>query len=143
MKKRCLIILALAFQGLCIHQASADDPIPNILLIMADDLGAENLPCYGNTIYSTPNLDRMAAEGAVFDSAYASPVCTPTRAMILTGLYPNRTGFLERLDSPDDVEKNNRLPVHLKTFGHLFKDAGYATAIAGKWHLGDFQRFPD
>ncbi len=118
------------------------DP-PNILLIMADDLGAENLACYGNTVYSTPNLDRMATEGARFDSAYATPVCTPTRAMILTGLYPNRSGFLERLDSPDDVEKNNRLPVHLKTFGHVFQSAGYRTAIAGKWHLGDFQKYPD
>lgn len=116
---------------------------PNILLIMADDLGAENLPCYGNTVHSTPNLDRMAAEGARFGHAYASPVCTPTRAMILTGLHPNRTGFLERLDSPEDTGKRNRLPVHLKTFGHVFQSAGYATAIAGKWHLGDFQTFPD
>ncbi|MFT5108803.1 MAG: arylsulfatase A [Pseudoalteromonas tetraodonis] len=116
---------------------------PNVLLIMADDLGAETLACYGNTAYSTPNLDLMAAEGALFDHAYATPVCTPTRAMILTGIYPNRTGFLERLDSPDDHEKNNRLPVHLKTFGQVFQSAGYATAIAGKWHLGDFQKFPD
>ncbi|MEM1228047.1 MAG: sulfatase-like hydrolase/transferase [Planctomycetota bacterium] len=126
-----------------IRTALADDPPPNILLIMADDLGAENLACYGNTVYSTPNLDRMAAEGARFENAYATPVCTPTRAMILTGLYPNRSGFLERLDSPDDVEKNNRLPVHLKTLGHVFQAAGYRTAIAGKWHLGDFQKYPD
>jgi arylsulfatase A len=116
---------------------------PNILLIMADDLGAENLACYGNTAYSTPNLDRLAAEGARFENAYATPVCTPTRAMILTGLHPNRSGFLERLDSPLDPEKNNRMPVHLKTFGHVFQSAGYATAIAGKWHLGDFQKYPD
>ena len=116
---------------------------PNILLIMADDLGAENLACYGNTVYSTPHLDRLAAEGARFENAYATPVCTPTRAMILTGLHPNRSGFLERLDSPLDPERNNRLPVHLKTFGHVFQSAGYATAIAGKWHLGDFQKCPD
>ena len=58
---------------------------PNILLIMADDVGAENLACYGNSVYSTPHLDRMAAEGARFENAYATPVCTPTRAMILTG----------------------------------------------------------
>ncbi|MEM9346464.1 MAG: sulfatase-like hydrolase/transferase [Planctomycetota bacterium] len=137
------IILAVTLAINCIQAAHADDSPPNILLIMADDLGAENLPCYGNTMYSTPYLDQMASEGAVFDNAYASPVCTPTRAMILTGLYPNRTGFLERLDSPADVEKNNRLPVHLKTFGHLFQDAGYTTAVAGKWHLGDFQKHPD
>jgi arylsulfatase A len=116
---------------------------PNVLLIMADDLGAENLACYGNTIFQTPNLDRLAAEGARFENAFATPVCTPTRAMILTGLYPNRSGFLERLDSPLDLEKNNRLPVHLKTFGQVFQEAGYKTAIAGKWHLGDFQKYPD
>jgi len=85
----------------------------------------------------------MASEGALFENAYATPVCTPTRAMILTGLYPNRSGFLERLDSPLDPKRNNRLPVHLKTFGHVFQSAGYKTAIAGKWHLGDFQRYPD
>ena len=129
--------------------SGADGPVrraqgtPNIVLIMADDLGAENLACYGNTVYSTPNLDRMAAEGAQFENAFATPVCTPTRAMILTGLHPNRSGFLERLDSPHDPERNNRLPVHLKTFGHIFQAAGYATAIAGKWHLGDFQKHPD
>ncbi len=116
---------------------------PNILLIMADDFGAENLSCYGNSVNTTPHLDRMAEEGARFDHAYGTPVCTPTRATILTGLYPNRTGFLERLDSPDDTELNNRLPVHLKTFGQVFQEAGYATAIAGKWHLGDFQKYPD
>ena len=117
---------------------------PNILLIMADDLGAENLGCYGNSVYSTPNLDRMAREGAVIENAFATPVCTPTRAMILTGLHPNRSGFLERLDSPlDRTERRNRLPTHLRTFGHVFQDAGYTTAIAGKWHLGDFQTYPD
>ena len=64
--------------------------------------------------------------------------------MILTGLYPNRTGILERLDSPDDKkELINRLPVHLQTFGSVFKSEGYATAIAGKWHLGNFRTCPD
>lgn len=116
---------------------------PNIVLIMADDLGAEMLGCYGNTAYSTPRLDRMASEGARFDNAFATPVCTPTRAMILTGLHPNRTGFLERLDSPLDSEAANRLPVHLPTFAQVLQSAGYATAIAGKWHLGSFQAYPD
>lgn len=117
--------------------------MPNIVLIMADDLGAETLGCYGNTIYSTPRLDRMAQEGARFENAFATPVCSPTRAMILTGLHPNRTGILERLDSPNDPGKLNRLPVHLETFAQVFQANGYATAIAGKWHLGDFQAHPD
>ena len=137
--KQYLILIIL----LVTPRALAQDNPPNILLIVADDLGAEVLPCYGNTVYSTPHLDRMASEGALFENAYATPVCTPTRVMILTGLYPNRSGFLERLDSPLDPERNNRLPVHLKTFGHVFQFAGYKTAIAGKRHLGDFERYPD
>jgi arylsulfatase A len=116
---------------------------PNIVLIMADDLGAETLACYGAQWHTTPNLDRMAAQGARFTNAYATPICTPTRAMILTGLLPNRTGFLERLDSPQDTEDINRLPAHIPTFASLFKQAGYATAIAGKWHLGNFNTYPD
>jgi len=143
--RACTLLLLFMASAACFvstPQAYCDGR-PNVLLVMADDLGAENLGCYGNTVYSTPNLDRMAAEGARFENAFATPVCTPTRAMILTGLHPNRSGFLERLDSPLDPEKNNRLPVHLKTFGHVFQSAGYKTAIAGKWHLGDFQRYPD
>ncbi len=116
---------------------------PNIVLIMADDLGAETLGCYGNTAYSTPRLDQMAREGARFENAFSTPVCTPTRAMILTGLHPNRTGFLERLDSSSDTQKVNRLPVHLTTLAQALQTAGYATAIAGKWHLGHFQTYPD
>ena len=139
MNRSIFLGLALFIHSVFVFSAQK----PNILLIMADDLGAENLACYGNTVYSTPRLDRMASEGARFENAFATPVCTPTRAMILTGLYPNRTGFLERLDSPSDTEKNNRLPLHLQTFASVFKKAGYATAIAGKWHLGDFQRHPD
>lgn len=115
----------------------------NIILIMADDLGAETLPLYGNTLFNTPNLDRMAANGATFTNAYATAICTPTRAMILTSLHPNRTGFLERLDSPLDPNFTNRLPEHIQTFADVFKAAGYATAISGKWHLGNFNTYPD
>jgi hypothetical protein len=88
--KRYLILIIL----LVTPRAFALDNPPNILLIMADDPGVEVLPCYGNTVYSTPHLDRMASEGALFENAYATPVWTPTRAMILTGLYPNRSGSL-------------------------------------------------
>ena len=135
--------IALAFLATTILTHATDRP-PNILLIMADDMGAEVLPAYGNTTHVTPHLDRMAKDGAVFENAYATPVCSPTRAMILTGLHPNRTGILERMDSPSDREaKKNRLPAHLKTFAQHFKEAGYATAIAGKWHLGSFETYPD
>lgn len=135
------VVLGFIFQ---VSGFGTEAPKPNILLIMADDLGAETLACYGNTVFTTPNLDKMAKAGARFDNAYSTPVCSPTRAMILTGLYPNRTGILERVDSPaDKKELINRLPVHLKTFGTVFKSAGYATAIAGKWHLGNFRTCPD
>ena len=142
------IIATLACGALtCTPGASdADGPSarkPNIILIMADDLGAETLGCYGNTVNSTPRLDQMAREGARFENAFATPVCSPTRAMILTGLHPNRTGILERLDSPLDTERKNRLPAHIPTLAHVFRAAGYATAIAGKWHLGHFQAHPD
>jgi arylsulfatase A-like enzyme len=73
----------------------------NIILIMADDLGAEGLNCYGSTIYTTPNLDRMAEEGMRFNNAYSTPLCSPTRVMIMTGLYPNRTRQLALMMGED------------------------------------------
>ncbi len=142
MKRSFILSIIVGLCFLTAHLHAAERRL-NVIIIMADDLGAEALACYGNTVFTTPNLDRMVKEGVRFDNAYSTPVCSPTRAMILTGLYPNRTGILERLDSPDDrKERTNRLPAHLKTFGTVFKSAGYATAIAGKWHLGDFQKYP-
>ena len=120
---------------------SMDETIrsPNVIVIMADDLGAEGLNCYDSTLYTTPRLDQMAAEGALFNNAYSTPLCTPTRVMIMTGQYPNRTGFLELISK----DAGARMPAKLKTFGHYFKDAGYKTAIAGKWQLGKFHEHPN
>lgn len=98
---------------------------PNVIVIMADDIGAEGLGCYGSTIYTTPNLDRMASEGLRFNNAYATPLCTPTRVMIMSGLYPNRTGFQGLMGKREDA----RMPATIKTFGHYFHDAGYQTPI--------------
>ena len=86
-----LSALWLSFLGCIAPEFSAQKP--NVLLAMADDLGAENLACYRNTFHQTPVLERMAAEGARFENAFSTPVCAPTRALILTGLYPNRNGF--------------------------------------------------
>ena len=116
---------------------SADKP--NVIVIMADDIGAEGLACYGSTIYTTPHLDRMAAEGIRFKNAYATPLCTPTRVMIMSGLYPNRTGYRALIGKGEGV----RLVPEIRTFAHDFRDAGYATAIAGKWQLGKFDEYPD
>jgi arylsulfatase A-like enzyme len=130
-------LCAVAFLPLNVPVAAADRP--NVIVIMADDLGAEGLACYGSTIYSTPHLDQMAKEGLKFQNAYTSPLCTPTRVMLMSGLYPNRTGFQGLISKDEDV----RLPTEIKTFGHYFREAGYRTAIAGKWQLGQFDQFPD
>lgn len=97
---------------------------PNVIVIMADDMGFECLGTYGSLSYSTPVLDRMAKNGIKFNNAVSQPLCTPTRVKIMTGLYNYRNyDFFGHLNN--DVY----------TFGHLFKDAGYKTLISGKWQL--------
>ncbi len=105
---------------------------PNIILLLADDLGHGDLGCFGSPAVSTPNLDRMAAEGMKFTHFHAaSAVCTPTRAAILTGRYPLRFGITKHFN---DVDR--WLPEKANTVAELLHDAGYATAHVGKWHLG-------
>ncbi len=107
---------------------------PNIIVIMADDLGYGDLGCDGGTIIRTPNLDRMAAEGTRFTDFYASAnLCTPSRAGLLTGRYPVRMNLAhEVIQSPED----RGLPLSELTIPKALKPAGYATALIGKWHLG-------
>jgi len=116
---------------------AAQRPRPNVLFILADDLGYGDLSCYGRPDYKTPSLDRLAQQGIKFMSAYAAaPVCTPTRCAFHTGRYPQRlaVGLQEPLtsNSPDDVG----LPPAHPTIASLLKGAGYDTALIGKWHLG-------
>jgi arylsulfatase A len=98
---------------------------PNVILIIADDLGHECLGTYGSKQYRTPNLDRLAAEGVRFDHAYAAPICTPTRVMLMTGKYNHRnyTYFAQ-------------YPAGQRCFAQMMKQAGYATAVVDKWQLG-------
>lgn len=121
---------------------------PNILLIMADDLGWMDLHCQGNAVLRTPNIDRLAQSGVRFNNAYAaSPVCSPTRAAIITGLAPARLHITQHGDDgpqfwPQDrviqpPESSNDLPLAHTTIAELLREAGYATAFLGKWHLGD------
>ena len=82
---------------------------PNIVFILADDLGQRDLGCYGSTFYETPNLDRMAKEGALFTDAYAAcPVCSPTRASLMTGQWPQRTGITDFIGAPTKPDGWNR-----------------------------------
>ena len=98
---------------------------PHILLIMVDDLGYEGVSAYGSTSYQTPHLDRLARQGVLFNHCYSTPICTPSRVQIMTGQYNFRNYI-----------KFGHLDRSQKTFANLLRQAGYQTAIAGKWQLG-------
>lgn len=115
---------------------------PNILLVVADDLGYEKLSCYGGLDVQTPNLDKMAEQGIRFTRAYTSPVCTPSRMSLYTGTYTPRHKYTEVL------------PVHLgtkefvdfslmPTTAHQLKKAGYTTSVTGKWQLAALEFHPN
>lgn len=111
-----------------------DDKRPNIILIMSDDVSPDLYGCYGNNKVKTPNIDRMAREGVMFRTCWASALCAPTRALIMTGRYGNSTGFYHNsLQIPQKDGSNDLLKYH-HCFSKLLRQAGYATAIAGKWH---------
>ena len=114
---------------------------PNIIFILADDLGYGDLRCYGCPDIRTPHLDRLAAEGIRFTDFYANAaVCTPTRVAFLTGRYQQRLG----LDNALYYQEMGRgLPVDGKTIAHALRSTGYATGLSGKWHVGyDLERQP-
>jgi arylsulfatase A-like enzyme len=129
-------------------RVNAESP-PNVVLFVMDDLGATDLGCFGSTFYETPHLDRLAASGMRFTAAYAAcPVCSPTRASIMTGRYPQRTGITDYIgngNQPDKWNRNtrllpapyaNQLALAERTIAETLRDAGYATCSCGKWHLG-------
>jgi arylsulfatase A-like enzyme len=108
-------------------------PPPNIIHIVADDVGYDDLSCYGAKKIKTPNLDRLAAQGMRLTSFYApAPTCTPSRAALMTGCYAQRVGLPRVLFPSDDVG----LADSEITIAELLKTRGYATAVIGKWHLG-------
>jgi arylsulfatase A-like enzyme len=129
------VLLSLLTLLACLN-ADAEEP-PNVILILADDLGYGDLGSYGHPTIRTPNLDQMAAEGIRFTQFYAAAsVCTPSRAALLTGRYPIRNGMTSdasRVLFPDSV---NGLPNEEVTIAEALKKKDYATAAIGKWHLG-------
>jgi arylsulfatase A-like enzyme len=119
---------------------------PNILFVICDDLGVNDLHCYGRHDHYTPNLDRLAAEGARFTSAYAcQAICSASRAGLLTGLNPARLHLTTYLPGRPDTASQRLLhpeialnvPLEVKAFPRYFKEAGYTTGFIGKWHIGE------
>jgi arylsulfatase A-like enzyme len=117
---RTLIASVLAV--IALSSAHAADPRPNIILIMADDMGFSDIGCYGGEI-QTPNIDRLASEGLRFTQFYNNAKCTTTRASLLSGMYPRKNG--------------NSIPREIPTIAETLRAAGYQTGMSGKWHLGN------
>ncbi len=141
MKKLLIFILG----SLLIISFAYSKSKPNVILILVDDLGSMDIGCYGSSFHETPHIDQLGKEGVIFDNAYsASPICTPTRASILTGKYPSRLGITNhsgitgsqgpkyKLIAPKPIAN---LPHEENTLAETLKGHGYRTAHIGKWHL--------
>jgi arylsulfatase A-like enzyme len=145
MRRRFCVLAALAWVAVGGGASAAPDDRPNVVFILADDLGVNDLSCYGRADQSTPRLDALARQGLRFTSAYAAQtVCSPTRAAIMTGKSPARLHLTTFLPGRGDatsqkllqVVMRQQLPLEETTLAELFKASGYATAQLGKWHLG-------
>lgn len=130
------LIIALSLVWSCTTQKP---PPPNFVFILVDDLSWSDVSYNGSTTYETPNVDHLASEGVVFTDFYtAGPVCSPSRASIMTGKYPARIGITTYLLEPERDEEfiTPHLPTEEFTIAEALKDQGYATGYFGKWHLG-------
>src|SRR5687767_4443154 len=114
---------------------NADAAKPNIVFLLADDLGYTDVGFHGSEI-KTPSIDRLAAGGARLEAFYVQPVCSPTRAALMTGRYPMRHGLQVGVVRP---WAKYGLPLGERTLAEALRSAGYRTAIVGKWHLGHFE----
>jgi arylsulfatase A-like enzyme len=156
MKSKILIAFTLLAPILFPPSALAAERPPNVVFFLVDDLGQRDIGCYGSTFYETPNIDQLAKDGAKFTDAYAAcQVCSPTRASILTGQWPPRTGITDYIGAPMKPELwtrntkllpapySDRLALDSPTLAKAMKAAGYATFFAGKWHLGPEGWWPE
>lgn len=136
MINKTLILCPMLLAATCV----VAEQKPNVILIMADDLGYGDISCYGNEIVKTPNIDRMAAEGVKMTDFHTNgAVSSPTRAALMTGRYQQRSGITGVITAANDRDKGLALSEY--TMAEAFKDAGYTTAIYGKWHLGYDPKF--
>ncbi|XP_078275729.1 arylsulfatase A [Rhinoraja longicauda] len=134
MASLCSLLLALSLT-LTLTLTLAVASSPGVVLLLADDLGYADLGCYGHPSSRTPNLDRLAASGRRFSDFYsACSVCSPSRAALLTGRYPTRSGIFPGVFFPGS---RGGLPLNETTIAELLKQQGYVTAMVGKWHLGN------
>ncbi len=138
-----LTLIAILFISPATFAAAAATDRPNIIYIMADDLGYGDLSCFGNQQVETPHLDRLAAEGLRLTDFHSSGnVCSPTRAGLLTGRYQRCAGIPGVINADPKVAAHHHgLQTSEMTFAELMREAGYATAIFGKWHLGYTRNF--
>lgn len=131
------LILALVLILGIASPAGAEERPPNVILIMADDLGYHDLSCYGHPKIKTPVIDGLARDGVKLTSFYAgSTICTPSRMALLTGAYPSRLGWTKGVVGYM-MPKHHGLSPDALTIAEVFKSKGYATGLFGKWHLGD------
>jgi uncharacterized sulfatase len=146
-KKSLVVMLAMAgllFGAPCTSLAAESPTRPNIVLILADDLGWADLGCYGNTFNETPNIDRLAGQGMRFSQFYAGPVCSPTRANLQSGQDQARFGITQHIPGHRrpyarliDPVVPTYLPLEVETFAERLGSSGYKTGYFGKWHLGE------
>ncbi len=131
------MVLRTIFTLVCFSSVAFAAEKPNIVFILADDLGRQDCGFMGGKQIPTPNLDKLAKAGTILDAHYVQPVCSPTRAAFLTGRYPMRHGLQVGVVRP---HAQYGLPLEERTLSSALQDAGYATAITGKWHLGTIER---
>ncbi|WP_111709794.1 sulfatase [Lutibacter citreus] len=156
--KNLLLIMFLFSLMACNSEQEKKINKPNILFILADDLGYSDLSCMGSEYYETPNIDKIAKAGMVFTDGYAGcQVCSPSRATILTGQFTARHGITDWIGSPSGeewrankryskllpAEYNHQLPDKVLTLPEAFRQEGYKTFFAGKWHLGELGSYPE